>query len=85
MITKRDAERITDAYYEVERVLNEVDDMLLTKEEIYARFPKDSDGVPFITISSLNNALRNMRHMRIIEVVYVRGVCHYGVNNRDRR
>ena len=85
MITRREAERITDAYYEVERVLNEVGDMLLTKEEIYARFPKDNDGVPFITISSLNNALRNMRCMRVIEAVYVRGVCHYGINNRDRR
>ena len=84
MITRREAERITNAYYEVERVLNEVDDMLLTKEEIYARFPKDNDGVTFITISSLNNALRNMRHMRLIEVVYVRGVCHYGIN-KDRR
>ena len=85
MITKREAERITDAYYEVEKMLNEESDMLFTKEEIYARFPKDDNGVPFITISSLNNALRNMRCMRIIEVVYVRGVCHYGINNRDRR
>lgn len=78
MISRRDAERITDAYYEVERVLNEVSDMLLTKEEIYARFPKDNDGVPFITISSMDNALRNLAHMRHIEIVYVRGVRHYG-------
>jgi hypothetical protein len=85
MITRREAEKITDAYYEVEKMLSEENDMLLTKEEIYARFPKDNDGVPFITISSLNNALRNMRCMRVIEVVYVRGVCHYGINNRDRR
>jgi hypothetical protein len=85
MIARREAERITDAYYEVEKMLSEENDMLFTKEEIYARFPKDNDGVPFITISSLNNALRNMRCMRVIEVVYVRGVCHYGINNRDRR
>jgi hypothetical protein len=85
MIARREAERITDAYYEVEKMLSEEKDMLFTKEEIYARFPKDNDGVPFITISSLNNALRNMRCMRVIEVVYVRGVCHYGINNRDRR
>ena len=82
MISKREAERVTDAFYEVERVLNEVDDMMLTKEEIYARFPRDGEGVPFITISAMENALRNLAHMRHIEVVYVRGVRHYGIAKR---
>ena len=82
MISKREAERITDAFYEVERVLNEVDDMMLTKEEIYARFPRDSEGVPFITISAMENALRNLARMRRIEWAYVRGVRHYGIAKR---
>ena len=82
MITKNEAKRITDAYYEVERILGENKDMLLTKEEIYAQFPSDDRGVPYITISSMQNALRNLAHMRHIEVVYVRGVCHYGAVER---
>lgn len=82
MISRREAERITDPYYEVERVLGEVDDMMLTKEEIYARFPCDCDGVAYITISALENALRNLAHMRHIDVVYVRGVRHFGIAKR---
>lgn len=78
MISRKEAERTTDAYYEVKRVLGEVDDMMLTKEEIYARFPCDCDGVPYITISAFENALRNLMHMQHIDSVCVRGVRHYG-------
>jgi hypothetical protein len=82
MISKRELERNTDAFYEVERVLNEVDDMMLTKEEIYVRFPRDNEGVPFITITAMENALRNLAHMGHIDVAYVRGVRHYGIAKR---
>ena len=82
MIKKNEAKKITDAYYEIERGLGENKDMFLTKEEIYAQFPRDDMDVPYITISSMQNALRNLAHMRHIEVVYVRGVCHYGATER---
>lgn len=82
MITKNEAKKISDAYYEVERVLGENKDMLLTKEEIYAQFPRDDMGVPYITISSMQNALRNLARMRYIEVISVRGVYHYGAVER---
>ena len=79
MIAKRDAKRITDAYYEVDRILSDYRDEMLTKEEIYARFPKDDEGIPFISISALENALRNLLHMRHIECAYVRGVRYFGI------
>ena len=82
MISRNETKKITDAYYEIERVLGENKDMLLTKEEIYSQFPRNDEGVPFITISSMQNALRNLAHMRHIEVVYVRGICHYGAVER---
>lgn len=79
MIAKRDAKRITDAYYEVDRILSDHREDMLTKEEIYARLPKDDEGIPFISISALENALRNLLHMRRIECAYVRGVRHFGI------
>jgi hypothetical protein len=86
MIRKNEVERITNAYYEVTRVLNEVDDMYLTKEEIYMRFPRDEEGIPYITIGSLDNAIRNLVRMGEIEVAYVRGIRHFCINkNNDRR
>lgn len=78
MITKRDVKKITDAYYEVQRILSDYHTDMLTKEEIYARLPKDDDGIPFISISALENALRNLLHMRHIECAYVRGVRYFG-------
>jgi hypothetical protein len=86
MIRKNEVERITNAYYEVTRVLNEVDDMYLTKEEIYMRFPRDVEGIPYITIGSLDNALRNLVRMGEVEIAYVRGIRHFCINkNNDRR
>lgn len=82
MISRNEVKKVTDAYYEIERILGENKDIYFTKEEIYSRFPCDIEGVPFITISSMQNALRNLAHMRHIEVVYVRGVCHYGAVER---
>lgn len=86
MIRKNEVERITNAYYEIRRVLGEVDDMYLTKEEIYMRFPRDEEGIPYITIGSLDNALRNLARMGEVEVAYVRGIRHFCINkNNDRR
>ena len=86
MIRKNEVERITNAYYEVTRVLSEVDDMYLTKEEIYMRFPRDEEGIPYITIGSLDNAIRNLVRMGEVEVAYVRGIRHFCINkNNDRR
>ena len=86
MIKKNEVKRITNAYYEVTRVLSEVDDMYLTKEEIYMRFPRDEEDIPYITIGSLDNALRNLARMGEIEVTYVRGIRHFCINkNNDRR
>lgn len=79
MITKREAKRITDAYYEVQTILSDYRDDMLTKEEIYARLPKDEVGIPYISISALENALRNLLHMRHIECAYVRGVRYFGI------
>jgi hypothetical protein len=79
MIAKRDVKRITDAYYEVQTILSDYRDEMLTKEEIYARFPKDDESIPFISISALENALRNLLHMRHIECAYVRGVRYFGI------
>lgn len=86
MIRKNEVERITNAYYEVTRVLGEVDDMYLTKEEIYMRFPRDEEGIPYITIGSLDNAIRNLVRMGEVEVAYVGGIRHFCINkNNDRR
>lgn len=85
MITREDAKMRTDAYYEVERVLSENEDMFLTKEEIYARFPTNRDNVPYVTIASLDNALRNLAHMRHIEVVYISGKRYFGINLDNKK
>lgn len=78
MIIRTNAEKITNAYYEVEKVLNTNKDVMFTKEEIYMQLPRDEEGIPFITISSLENALRNLLYMRHIEVAYVRGIRYFG-------
>ena len=85
MIRKTDVERMTDSFCEVERILREVSDYYLTKEEIYARVPRDYEGVPLITIASLETALRGLLRARLIEAVYVRGVRHFAyINDRER-
>ena len=84
MMKRTDIEkaRNTNAYYEVERVLSDRKDMYLTKEEIYAEMPLDENGVSLVTISSLENALRNLAHMGHIDVAYVRGVRYFGYKEK---
>ena len=80
MMKRIDIERAknTSAYCEIERVLSVRKDMYLTKEEIYAEMPLDENGVSLVTISSLENALRNLANMRHIDVAYIRGVRYFG-------
>ena len=87
MIKRIDIERVknTNAFNEIERVLSVRKDMYLTKEEIYAEMPLDENGVSLITISSLESALRNLAHMRHIDVAYVRGVRYFGYNEEIKR
>lgn len=76
--------RSTNAYSEIERVLSIRKDMYLTKEEIYAEMPLDDNGVSLVTISSLENALRNLAHVGHIDVAYVRGVRYFGYKEEKR-
>ena len=78
MIKRIDAQKITDAYYEVEKILDTNRDVMFTKEEIYMQLPRDDYGIPFITISSLEAALRNLLRVRHIDVAYIRGVRYFG-------
>jgi len=70
------------AFYWVERILNDHKDYFLSKEEIYARFPKDDNGVSLVSISSLDNALRNLAQMRHIEVEYMNGKRYFAIAER---
>lgn len=85
MIRKIEVEKITDAYYEVERILFTERDMLLTKEEIFMRLPRNDEDIPYITIASLENALRNLARMGHIKVIGVRGKLHYGIDERKEK
>jgi hypothetical protein len=85
MIRKIEVEKITDAYYEVERILLTEREMFLTKEEIFMRLPRNDEDIPYITIASLENALRNLARMGHIRVVGVRGKLHYGIDERKEK
>lgn len=82
MINKRIMEKPRDAFYWVERILEENKDYYLNKEEIYARMPKGEEDVPLITIASLENALRNLARVRIINIEYVQGRRYFGYNDK---
>lgn len=73
MIRKEHFDKPRNAFYWVETILRDNKDYYLTKEEIYARIPTDEDNVPIVTISSLENALRNFIQMRCIVAEYDRG------------
>jgi hypothetical protein len=74
------------AYVEVERILYENKDFYMTKEEIYARMPVDEEGVPLVSIGSLESALRAFCHTREIECEYIRGRRHFAYREaRERR
>lgn len=85
MIRKTDIQKPRDAFYWVERVLEENKDYYLTKEEIYARIPRDSEDVPIVTISSLENAIRMLACRREINVEWVNGKRYFGYNEGEYR
>ena len=82
MINKRLMEQPRDAFYWVERILEENKDCYLNKEEIYSRMPKGEEDVPLITIASLENALRNLARVRIIKIEYHQGRRYFGYNDK---
>lgn len=86
MMKRTDIEkaRNINAYSEIERVFSVRKDMYLTKEEVYAEMPLDENGVPLVTISSLESALRNLAHMGYIDVAYVRGTRYFGYKEEKR-
>lgn len=74
MIKKSELEgKNLSAYCFVADVLYANKEYYLSKEEIYAYAPTDDNGVPLITISSLETALRCLCHTREIEYEYIRG------------
>jgi hypothetical protein len=82
MIRKEFFDRPHDAFYWVENILAENKDYYLNKEEIYSRIPHDEDGEGYVTISSLETALRYLVRARVINVEYYNGRRYFGYNER---
>ena len=74
-----------DAFYWVERVLHEHKDYFLSKEEIYAQIPTDREGVCIVTISAMDNALRNLAKMGHINVEYHQGRRYFNYREERKR
>ena len=85
MIRKTDIQKPRDAFYWVERVLEDNKDYYLTKEEIYARIPRDSEDVTIVTISSLETAIRMLARVGAINIEWVNGKRHFGYNEGEYR
>lgn len=85
MIRKEYIERPRDAFYWVERVLHENEDYYLNKEEIYDRIPHDEDGEGYVTISAMENALRNLARMGHINIEYHHGRRYFGYRKGEVR
>jgi hypothetical protein len=82
MIRKELMAKPRDAFYWVENILAENKDYYLNKEEIYARIPTDEEGVSIVTIASLENAIRNLARVRIINIEYHHGKRYFGYNDK---
>lgn len=82
MIRKEFFNHSHDAFTWVESILAENKDYYLNKEEIYSRIPHDEDGECYVTISSLETALRALVRARIIKVEYYNGRRYFGYNDR---
>lgn len=85
MIEKKVIEQNCDAFYWVENILAQYKDYYLSKEEIYAEMPKDLSGVPQVTISALENALRNLARMGHINIEYHQGRRYFGYREERKR
>jgi hypothetical protein len=82
MIRKEFFNHSHDAFYWVENILEENKDYYLNKEEIYSRIPHDEDGEGYVTISSLETALRYLTRARVINVEYYNGRRYFGYHER---
>ena len=85
MIRKEYMEKPRDAFYWVETILAEHKDYYLSKEEIYSRIPHNEDGESCVTISAMENALRNLARMRHINVEYHLGRSYYNYREERKR
>lgn len=85
MIRKEYFEKPRDAFYWVENILAEYKDYYLNKEEIYARIPRNEDGESYVTISAMENALRNLARMGHINIEYHQGRRYFGYREDKRR
>jgi hypothetical protein len=77
-------DKITSPYTLIDTVLHAHPDYYLTKEEIYSKVDVDQNGVPLITISTFESALRSMSHRGAIKVAYVKGVRYFAENTERR-
>jgi hypothetical protein len=84
MMNKYDVEKVTSAHCEVEQILANYKDVYLTKEEIYERMTKDSDGLCLYTIGSLETALRDLNRVGGVKVAYVRGTRYFGYSDERK-
>ena len=85
MIRKQYMEKTRDAFYWVENILAENKDYYLNKEEIYSRIPHDEDGVCIVTISAMENALRNLARMGHINIEYHLGRRYFNYREERKR
>ena len=85
MIRKELMDKPRDAFYWVERILNEHKDYYMSKEEIYAQIPTDREGVSIVTISGLENALRNLAKMGHINIEYHFGRRYFNYREEHKR
>ena len=85
MIRKEEMQQPRDAFYWVERVLMDNKDYYLTKEEIYARIPRDNEDVTIVTISSLETAMRMLARMDRINIQWANGKRYFGYNEGEYR
>jgi hypothetical protein len=85
MIRKQYMEKPRDAFYWVENILEENKDYYLSKEEIYSRIPHDEDGEGYVTISAMENALRNLAKTGHINVEYHLGRRYFNYREERKR
>lgn len=85
MIRKQYMEKPRCAFYWVENILAEHKDYYLSKEEIYSRIPHDEDGEGYVTISAMENALRNLAKMGHINVEYHQGRRYFNYREESKR
>lgn len=85
MIRKEYFQKPRDAFYWVERILHENEEYYLNKEEIYSRIPHDEDGEEYVTISAMENALRNLARMGHINIEYHLGRRYFNYKEERKR